>query len=121
MAAALVGSCRVYHEQQNLFLLAAKDPAPLCSSGFMDMARQGQTWWTTLSEEPPPVAAELFIIRTASAKEWGWQKAVSDILGFYSSPDFPLGLSLDVGNPQCFCCLQGEQGESCEARGLTVA
>jgi len=41
VAAALVDAGRVYQEEQDLFPWAAKEPALLCSGGFMGMVAQG--------------------------------------------------------------------------------
>jgi len=94
----------VQRKEQDLLPLAAKDPALLCSSVFMGMVGQGQTWCSTSWEEPYHIAEGLFSISTASAKEWGWQKAVSEVLGSYSFPHVTLGVCLNVRNPQHFCC-----------------
>jgi len=74
-----------------------------------------QTWCVTLPEEPAVIAEGIFSICTASAKERGWQKAVSEVLGSYSFPHVTLGVCFDVRNFQQFCCTWGEERESCEA------
>jgi len=75
---------------------------------------QVQTWCMTLPEQSALIAEGIFSICTASAKEWGWRKAVSEVLGSYSFPHVTLGMCFDVRNSQHSYCTSGEERESCE-------